>query len=66
MKLNHLNYYRLPWNLTDNSISWLEPTSKCNLYCDGCYRKNENAHKSLQVIEEELNVFTRLRKCDGV
>jgi hypothetical protein len=66
MKLNHLDYYRLPWNLTDNSISWLEPTSKCNLYCDGCYRKNENAHKSLQVIEEELNVFTRLRKCDGV
>ena len=66
MKLNHLNYYRLPWNLTDNSISWLEPTSKCNLSCDGCYRKNEDSHKSLQTIEEELNVFTRLRKCDGV
>jgi Radical SAM superfamily/4Fe-4S single cluster domain len=66
MKLNHLDYYRLPWNLTDNSISWLEPTSKCNLYCDGCYRRNEDAHKSLQMIEEELNVFTRLRKCDGV
>lgn len=66
MKLNHLDYYRLPWNLTDNAISWLEPTSKCNLYCDGCYRKNENSHKSLQTIEEELNVFTRLRKCDGV
>jgi hypothetical protein len=66
MKLNHLNYYRLPWNLTDNSISWLEPTSKCNLYCDGCYRRNENSHKSLQTIEEELNIFTRLRKCDGV
>jgi Radical SAM superfamily/4Fe-4S single cluster domain len=66
MKLNHLDYYRLPWNLTDNSISWLEPTSKCNLYCDGCYRRNENTHKSLQTIEEELNVFTRLRKCDGV
>jgi organic radical activating enzyme len=66
MKLNHLDYYRLPWNLTDNAISWLEPTSKCNLYCDGCYRKNENSHKTVQVIEEELNVFTRLRKCDGV
>ena len=66
MKLNHLDYYRLPWNLTDNSISWLEPTSKCNLYCDGCYRRNEDTHKSLQMIEEELNVFTRLRKCDGV
>lgn len=67
LKLNHLNYYRLPWNLTDNSISWLEPTAKCNLSCDGCYRKNENdSHKSLQTIEEELKVFTSLRKCDGV
>ncbi len=67
MKLNHLDYYRLPWNLTDNSISWLEPTAKCNLSCDGCYRKNENnSHKSLDVIREELDVFTRLRKCDGI
>jgi organic radical activating enzyme len=67
LKLNHLDYYRLPWNLTDNSISWLEPTAKCNLYCDGCYRKNEgNGHKSLEQIGEDLDVFTRLRKADGV
>lgn len=67
LNLNHLDYYRLPWNLTDNSISWLEPTSKCNLYCEGCYRKNEkDGHKSLQEIENELEVFTSLRKCDGV
>jgi MoaA/NifB/PqqE/SkfB family radical SAM enzyme len=67
LKLNHLDYYRLPWNLTDNAISWLEPTAKCNLSCDGCYRKNENdSHKSLEVIREELNVFNKFRKCDGV
>jgi MoaA/NifB/PqqE/SkfB family radical SAM enzyme len=67
LKLNHLDYYRLPWNLTDNSISWLEPTAACNLSCDGCYRKNEkNSHKSMDVIREELDVFTRLRTCDGV
>ena len=66
-KLNHLEYYRLPWNLTDNSISWLEPTAKCNLSCDGCYRNNENdSHKSLELIQEELNVFKKYRKCDGV
>src|SRR3972149_4343999 len=45
LKLNHLDYYRLPWNLTDNSISWLEPTAKCNLSCDGCYRKNVKSVK---------------------
>jgi MoaA/NifB/PqqE/SkfB family radical SAM enzyme len=67
LKLNHLDYYRLPWNLTDNSISWLEPTAACNLSCDGCYRKNEkNSHKSLKLINEELDIFTRLRTCDGV
>ncbi len=67
LHLNHLDYYRLPWNLTDNSISWLEPTAACNLSCDGCYRKNEkNSHKSLEVINEELDIFTRLRTCDGV
>ena len=66
-KLNHLNYYRLPWNLTDNSISWLEPTAKCNLHCEGCYRQNENnSHKSMAEIKQELDVFTSLRKCDGV
>lgn len=66
-KLNHLEYYRLPWNLADNSISWLEPTAKCNLSCNGCYRKNENnSHKSLKQIEEELNVFRKYRVSDGV
>ncbi|MDO8550707.1 MAG: radical SAM protein [Ignavibacteria bacterium] len=67
LKLNHLDYYRLPWNLTDNSISWLEPTAACNLSCDGCYRKNEkNSHKTMEMINEELDIFTRLRTCDGV
>lgn len=59
--------YRLPWNLADNSISWLEPTSKCNLYCDGCYRENRNnSHKSLEEITNELNIFQKFRKTDGV
>ncbi len=66
LELNHLDYYRLPWNLVDNSISWLEPTAKCNLSCDGCYRKNENQHKSIDEIKNELDTFTRLRICDGV
>lgn len=66
-ELNHLNYYRLPWNLTDNSISWLEPTAKCNLSCYGCYRKNEvDSHKTLEEIRRDLEVFKKLRKSDGI
>ena len=67
LKLNHLDYYRLPWNLTDNTISWLEPTSKCNLYCEGCYRNNEkDGHKTLDQIKEDLDVFQKFRNSDGV
>lgn len=67
IKLNHLDYYRLPWNLSDNIISWLEPTAKCNLACLGCYRKNEvNSHKTLAEIKEELKVFMKYRKTDSV
>lgn len=65
--LNHTNLYRLPWNLPDNAISWLEPTSACNLYCEGCYRKNDpQGHKSLEEIRSELTTFNSLRKTDGV
>jgi hypothetical protein len=67
VELNQNELYRLPWTLPDNAISWLEPTSACNLYCDGCYRKNDpNAHKSLEQIRRELDTFKRLRKTDGV
>ena len=62
-KLNHLNYYRLPWNLADNAIAWLEPTAKCNLACYGCYRQNQSeGHKSLDQIKEDLDVFQKFRK----
>ena len=64
-KLDHLQYYRLPWNYADNGISWLEPTTKCNLICEGCYRNaNGPGHKTLEEIRSELEVFKKLRKSD--
>jgi MoaA/NifB/PqqE/SkfB family radical SAM enzyme len=66
-QLHHTELYRLPWNLPDNAISWLEPTSACNLYCDGCYRKNDpSGHKTLEAVRKELDTFRRLRRTDGV
>ena len=64
--LDHRNLYRLPWTLPDNAISWLEPTMKCNLACEGCYRANVSEHKSLDEIAAELDVFARYRNADGV
>jgi hypothetical protein len=65
--LDHRQLYRLPWSLPDNSISWLEPTAACNLACLGCYRANDpKAHKSLELIDHEPDLFTRLRTVDGM
>ena len=64
--LDHRALYRLPWNLADNPIAWLEPTQACNLSCDGCYRKNVKEHKSLDEVQADLDVFARLRNFDGV
>ncbi len=64
--LDHRSLYRLPWNLADNPIAWLEPTQACNLACEGCYRKNVKEHKSLDDVQADLDVFARLRNFDGV
>lgn len=65
--LDHNSYYRLPWNLPDNAISWLEVTKACNLRCEGCYRENSpKGHKPLAEIKRELAVFKKYRKTDGV
>jgi organic radical activating enzyme len=65
--IDHKELYRLPWNLPDNAISWLEPTAMCNLVCDGCYRENEkDSHKTMEEVRHELDVFQKLRKSDCV
>lgn len=61
--VDHRNYYRLPWTLTDHTSSWLEPTRNCDIACEGCYSvNNPAAHKTLQQIKEELDVLGRYRK----
>ncbi len=64
--LDHRALYRLPWTVSDNVLSWLEPTAKCNLACEGCYRENVNEHKSLDEVRRDLDVFNRFRTHDSV
>ena len=60
-------YYRLPWSLTDNGLSWLEVTTKCNLACKGCYRDpHKDGHKPLSEIARDLDVFAAKRKSDSM
>lgn len=57
--------YRMPWTQSDNGFSWLEPTRKCNMACEYCYQRNDQAsEKTLEVIEMELKAMLRLRTCD--
>lgn len=63
--LDHRQYYRLPWNYVDNGISWLEPTTKCNLHCEGCYRDStRGGHKTLEEVQADLETFRKFRKSD--
>jgi hypothetical protein len=65
--LDSTKYYRLPWSLNDNVLSWLEPTKRCNLYCEGCYSRNEKQwDKSLDQIRRDLDVFRANRTFDSV
>lgn len=64
--LDHRQLYRLPWSASDNVLSWLEPTNKCNLQCEGCYRENDGTHKSLAEIQSDLDVFAKWRTYDSV
>lgn len=65
--ISNRDLYRLPWTLPDNAISWLEPTSMCNLSCDGCYRENQkNSHKSLELVKHELDIFQSKRNSDCI
>lgn len=64
---DHRTLYRLPWSLPDNPIAWLEPTTTCNIYCEGCYRANvKNGAKPMEEIERDLQTFIKYRNFDGV
>lgn len=60
-------YYRMPWTMSDNGLSWLEPTRNCNLSCEYCYQRHDpQSHKSLLRVESELVSMMKLRKCDAM
>jgi len=59
--------YRLPWNMADNGITWMEPTAQCNLNCYGCYRKNiKDSHKTMEEAKHELDFYESQRKSDCI
>lgn len=64
--LDTTRFYRLPWTLPDNGITWLEPTEACNLACDGCYRRASKRHKPWAEVMGELDLIQRVRRSDCI
>ncbi len=63
--INPLKLFRLPWTMSDNGITWLEPTRSCNISCDACFHFNDpSSEKALAQIEEEVRTLLRLRRTD--
>lgn len=59
--------FRLPWTLNDNVLAWLEPTKRCNLYCEGCYSRNDkDSDKTLEQVRADLDVFVANRNVDSI
>lgn len=59
--------FRLPWTASDNAMTWLEPTRRCNITCDACFVTNDRrSDKPLDLIAHELDVMLRLRRCDAM
>ncbi|MDH4129036.1 MAG: radical SAM protein, partial [Spirochaetota bacterium] len=48
-------------------MAWLEPTKKCNLYCEGCYSETAGrGHKPLEQVKEEVLTYKKLRNFDSM
>ena len=59
--------FRLPWTASDNAMTWLEPTRRCNITCDACFVENDPlSDKPLEEIRHELDVMLQLRRCDAM
>lgn len=66
-KVDPQKLFRLPWTMSDNAMTWLEPTRQCNITCDACFHANDpKSQKSFEQIELELQTMLRLRRCDSM
>jgi hypothetical protein len=66
-KIQTLNLYRMPWSMSDNPLSWIEPTRGCDLSCEYCYQRNDpKSHKTLEEFERDLKGLLSLRNFEAL
>jgi hypothetical protein len=67
LEVNPLELFRLPWVMSDNAMTWMEPTRYCNMTCEGCFQsRHAKSGKPLAQVKEELMSALALRKCDAM
>ena len=64
MDLNRRQLYRLPWSAVDNVNGWIEPTSRCNLRCRACYRRDQGQTLPFEEVRGLVDRTIELRNCD--
>ena len=53
--------------MADNALTWIEPTTKCNMTCEGCYRENDPmGDRPLRAVIRELEQVKKIRKTGGI
>ena len=66
-EVDPLSLFRMPWSASDNAMTWLVPTRRCNITCDACFATNDpQSEKPLSQIEDEVEAMRRLRHSDGM
>jgi hypothetical protein len=63
--------YRLQWSRHDNPNGWIEPTTRCQLKCPGCYRACdapgfEGEHFELAQAKAEVDELIRSRRINAL
>lgn len=57
---------RMPWTSFSCPHFVLEVNKKCNISCEGCYKKVDGSTKPLDKIVSELNIATSKRRIQTV
>jgi len=63
--------HRLPWSAHDNPNGWIEPTTRCQLRCPGCYRgcdapDFEGGHRPVADVKEEIDELIDRRRISAL
>jgi uncharacterized Fe-S cluster-containing radical SAM superfamily protein len=58
--------YRMPWSAVDNVNGWIEPTTRCNLRCRACYRREQHETLPFDQMRAYVDRTIEARNCEHI